>query len=210
MATIQLVVAVGQDDQRRCGANPPAEIFEQIERRRVGPMHVLEHEHGWLLANLQLVQESAEDREPVGGGSHQLQQRAFDSKRDVIERTQRLRREQRIAPTEQRARLGAMRGEEVFDQGGLADPSLAGHQRDAPLAGRCLAQRVGKAHQRRLTLEQLHGAASASVTFRGGRSLLKYPRREDNASSLQLGHHGAAHAAAPDRYCSGRDTGATP
>ena len=117
VASVQLIVAVGQDDQRRRAADPPAEIFEQIERRRVCPMHVLEYEHGRLLAALQLVQQSAEDREPVGCGLHQLQQRAFCLKRDVVERTQRLRREQRIAPTEQRARLGAMRGEEAFDQG---------------------------------------------------------------------------------------------
>ena len=77
VASVQLVVAVGQDDQRRRAANPPAEIFEQIERRRIGPVHVLEDEHGRLLAALQLVQESAEDREPVGCGLHQLQQRAF-------------------------------------------------------------------------------------------------------------------------------------
>lgn len=156
VATIQLVVAVGQDGQRRRAANPPAEIFEQIERRCVGPMHVLEHEHGRLLATLQLVQESAEDREPVGGGSHQLQQRALYLKRDVVQRTQRLRREQRVAAAKQRARLGALRREEILDQAGLADPGLAVHERDTTLAGSCLTQRFGESPQCGVALQQLH------------------------------------------------------
>ena len=71
-------------------------------------------------------------------------------------------------------RLGAMRSEEAFNQAGLADSGLAGHQRDTTLAGSCLAQRVGKIAQRRLTLEQLHGAASASVAIHGVLSLVKY------------------------------------
>ena len=86
MAAVQLVVAVGQDDQRRRAANPPAQIFEQIERRRIGPVHVLEDEHGRLLGALQLMQESGEDREPVSCRSHQLQQLAIRLKRDIVER----------------------------------------------------------------------------------------------------------------------------
>jgi len=97
VAPVQLIVAVGQDDQCRCAADPPAEMFEQIERRCIGPVNLLKHEHGRLLATLQLVQESTEDRGPVGCGSHQLQQSALCLKRDVVQRAQRLRREQRVA-----------------------------------------------------------------------------------------------------------------
>ena len=46
----ELVVAVGRDHERLCVADPPAEDTQDVERRLVAPVHVLEHQDGRLLA----------------------------------------------------------------------------------------------------------------------------------------------------------------
>ena len=42
MRAVELVVAVGRDHERLCVADPPAEDTQDVERRLVGPVHVLD------------------------------------------------------------------------------------------------------------------------------------------------------------------------
>ena len=53
MSIDRLVVAVGGDDQRRRSGDTTTEDAQHVERRVVGPVHILEHEHHRLAQLLQ-------------------------------------------------------------------------------------------------------------------------------------------------------------
>ena len=55
MAFTQLIVPIGEKDESGQWANSPAEIFEQIKRRGIRPMNILEDEHRRLFPALQLA-----------------------------------------------------------------------------------------------------------------------------------------------------------
>jgi hypothetical protein len=45
MASIEFVIAVGENEERRQAANAAAEIFEKVEGRGIRPVDILKHEH---------------------------------------------------------------------------------------------------------------------------------------------------------------------
>ena len=57
----RLAAAEGQHEQRRQRADPPPEHGDRVERRVVGPVHVLEHEHGRPRRQLELGDQQALD-----------------------------------------------------------------------------------------------------------------------------------------------------
>jgi hypothetical protein len=156
MTSVKLVIAVGQNDKDRHAANPAAEVSEKVKRCRIGPVNVIEDEHCRLGAALQLSQERAEDGEPAVGGANELEQVPFGLERDVVQRTERLRREERISAAEQNACFPLMGGKEAFDEGGLADSRLSMNKADATEPSRGLAERVLQSAQSWLALQDLH------------------------------------------------------
>ena len=94
----QLVVAVGRDHQRRHPRHPPAEQLHDIERRLVGPVQILEDDD----------RRAAQSRAPTPRARRSRRRRARSAPParrrlggDVQQRTERPRREQRLAPTGQ-------------------------------------------------------------------------------------------------------------
>ena len=72
MAWPQLIVAIGEHEQRGDVMDAPGEELDQVERRLVRPVQVLEHgDDGWLPS--EFVQDC---REQHGWGSPGLERRA--------------------------------------------------------------------------------------------------------------------------------------
>ena len=88
VGAVELVVAVAGDEQRRDGRDATAEQAEHVERRLVGPVHVLEHDDRRLPLG-ELAQERRGDRvgrSAVGDGFREL---AAGDRGDVGQRSER-------------------------------------------------------------------------------------------------------------------------
>jgi hypothetical protein len=154
---LDLVAAVGQ--QQRAGRAPDtaADDGQRVERRLVGPVQVLHHEHGRVAA-VELVEQRAEHRLARCVGGQRVGELAARLPGDVVDRPQRTRREQRVAGAPQEARAAGAR--DALCQRGLADPGLAGDQHDAAVAGPRLCQHLLKRPDGGITLQQLHRPTS--------------------------------------------------
>ena len=152
------VVAVAQHQHGRQAMDATADELDQIERRLVGPVNVLEHQHGRRRRARQLVEHGAEDRRPVVRPRQQRAQRRTGLAGDVVQRPERPRRRQRLAAApEDAARAEA--GAERFQQAGLADAGLAAHQHRAAAALGGGARAGSERDQRVVALEQLRHLA---------------------------------------------------
>ncbi|CAA9565886.1 MAG: hypothetical protein AVDCRST_MAG49-3046 [uncultured Thermomicrobiales bacterium] len=151
-----LVVAVGDDQQRADPAQPPAEEAEQVERGLVGPVGVLDHRQRRGQPGAELGQGRPEDpvarrvlgQQPVEPGAGR--------RRDVAQRPERRRRREGVARPHQHPRPPPRRLAEAADERGLADPGLPGHEREAPLAGRGLPQPPVERPELPLPLQKVH------------------------------------------------------
>ena len=122
----QLVVAVGRDDQRFRTLEPPAEVEEEVERRLVCPVDVLQNDEG--RSSCELVERCGED----------LARLPLRAQAQVVERRERLGREEPVAARPQDADIIDPRGE-LAEERRLPDPGFAAHD-DEPSA----VSRVGK------------------------------------------------------------------
>ena len=158
MATVELVVSIGGEDERRNSLDLPGEQPQHVERRLVGPVHVFEDEHGGL--PLQLTHEPCCDLIGSGSARQELRELAAGVLGDLEHRSQRPRGEERIAsPPEDPHRASARVAESPHERA-LAHSSFAADEHDAP-PGAAL-DRVQPGIERRklaLALEQLSRAA---------------------------------------------------
>jgi hypothetical protein len=93
MAWPQLVVAIGEHEQRRDVLDAPAQELDQVERRLVGPMQVLEHgDDGWLPS--EFVQDRREQHARGSSGLERRAQRGPGVAGDVVDGPQRPRGEE--------------------------------------------------------------------------------------------------------------------
>ncbi|HEU0247331.1 MAG TPA: hypothetical protein VFR38_09640 [Gaiellaceae bacterium] len=60
----ELVVAERHDEDAPCGVEPAAEVRDRVERRLVGPVHVLEH--GERRRGPELREEGSQDGDAIG------------------------------------------------------------------------------------------------------------------------------------------------
>ena len=136
----RLVVAEGDERERGHALHPAPEQAQHVERALVGPVDVLEHEHGaGRLA--QGVQQGGDEHGRPRAGRDDLLQLAAGGVGDVEQRAERPRRVQRVARAPQDlAALG-----ELAHERGLADAGLAADQ-DQP------AGRAGEHVEKRLAL----------------------------------------------------------
>ncbi len=97
MPRTQLVVPVGHDQQRAHLGKAASRQAQHIERRLIGPLQILEHDQRPRAAVGQLTQQRGGDRVRLSAGTDQLDQLPADRVREIEERTQRPRRQQRLA-----------------------------------------------------------------------------------------------------------------
>jgi hypothetical protein len=153
----QLVVAVGDQQQRPGPLHPPAQEHQQVQGRLVRPVGVLHHHHHHRgpASLVQLVQERGEHGLPRVPGGEQPGQPAAGLAGDVVQRPQRPGREQRVTGPQQEPGIRRVPLGEPPYQRRLADAGLARHQHDAA-AGRRRGQHAGQLAQHRGALQQVH------------------------------------------------------
>lgn len=150
-----LVIAVRHHQQRGQPPDPPSQPDEPVERGLVGPVDVLDHDHGPgpLPGTRQLLQEGREDLLLGRAGTQPVGQHSPGLPADVVKRPQRPRGDQPVAAAPQHPRPASPG--ELGDEHGLADARFTGHHRHAATP-RALAQQIVEEIQRRRTLPQLH------------------------------------------------------
>jgi len=144
----QRLAAAGDDQAAGRAQQAAAEQRHEVERRVVGPVQVLDHQHG---AGGELVERGVEDR-LTAAVDHRLQA-AAGLTGDVAQRAERARRDQRVAGAPQHRAVVQGLGERA-DQRGLADPRLAQHERD-PTGRERLGQRLREDGPLAFTLQKL-------------------------------------------------------
>ena len=106
MLATDLVGPVGQDQQRGQVVDPPADVPQQVERGAVGPVHVLDGQHGRPVRVGQLLEDGREHLPEVvrgeGGG-----ERPAHVPHRVAQRAERAGRQQVVAGTGEHAARSA-------------------------------------------------------------------------------------------------------
>ena len=147
----QLLLAVGDHQQRRQLRHPPGQRLQHVQGRLVGPVRVLDHDDRGPLGEAHLGQQRVEQRVPLARS---------DAERDagqlpdhVPERAERPGGDQVLAGAAEQPGVPGGPVRELGQQAGLADPGLAGDQHDAapapprPLQGGAESVEVGVALQ---------------------------------------------------------------
>ena len=157
----QLVVPVGDQQQRPGPLHPPPQEDEQVEGGLVGPVGVLDHHHLGALAPVELVQEGVEQLLAGAARGQQGGQPAARLPAQVVQRPEGPGGEQRVAGPDQEPGLGRVPLGQLPDQHRLAHPGLAGQQHDPPPGGRP-GQQAGQLVQQRFPFQQLHQGSRPS------------------------------------------------
>jgi hypothetical protein len=148
------VVAVAEDEQCAGVADATAEVLDKVERRVVGPVHVLEDDDRRCRRPRQLVEHGGEERGAIARPRQRAAQRGAGRAGDVVERPERPRRRQRFARAPEHA-AAAEPGGEALEQRRLADPRLAADEDGAAVTARRGIGSVAERREQRLALEQL-------------------------------------------------------
>ena len=156
MPRVNLIGAVGGDQQRARAADAAAEILHEVEGGVICPMHVFHDQHDRLAGTLEHIDRSCENPLAVGALRHRLEQRTAHLATDIGERPERLRRGQRIARAPQHAYGIATPAYELADHRGLADAGLAGDQHHATFAGRAYLVPACQLCELLIAFEQQH------------------------------------------------------
>ena len=153
----QLVIAVGDDQQRPGPVHPPTEERQQVQRRLIGPVGVLHHDD--LPPLVQLVEARGEQLLPRAAGRQHGGEAAARLASQVVQRPERARGEERVARSDQEPGLGRVPLGESSDERGLADAGLA-RDKDDPAALGGVGQHIAHVVQQRRALQQLDHAAT--------------------------------------------------
>jgi len=151
--TAQLVVAVGEHEDGGQLGDPPDEVAQRVERRVVGPVHVLDDQHGRVLGPGQLAAQRGQHPVPVAAVLHGPAELGAHAAHQIAERSQRPRGGEIIAVADEHPALrGQMRAQRL-DQARLADACLAHDQHDRPVPARGRLHRVGEHGHFRVALQ---------------------------------------------------------
>ena len=154
----RLAVPEGEHEQHGQRADPPCEHGDHVERRLVGPVHVLEHEHRRLRRQRELGEQQAVDLVRRRAGGQRLLERRRQRAGEVVDRSERPRDREVVAGADQHPRVVVEIGEEARHERRLADPGLAGDDDDPAVAPRRRVARLRERRQRPFPLEELHGS----------------------------------------------------
>ena len=152
MRSLELVVAIRGDHERREGIASTAQQPDDVERRVVGPMQILEDDDG-RGASPKLARERRNEVARGHTGLHHRRQLATELIADVDERPERARREQGFARATED--VDVQPATEDVDNRGLADSGLAGDQNHPAAPGSDNSVQLGREHAKLLgTLQQ--------------------------------------------------------
>ena len=146
MLRADLVVAVGRDQQNGCLIEPAAEVAEEVERRLVRPVDVLDDCD--CRSRAELLESCRKDLPPA--------KCPVEARRELVERGERLGREQPVARRPDDPRLPGLLLSECADEGGLPDAGLAADEHEASMARSCRAEVLAESREVRAPLDQLH------------------------------------------------------
>ncbi len=151
------VVAERQDDEAPQATNAAGDEAQEVQRRLVGPVHVLDEEHRQMWA-VEEVEQRGELLGARGAGATGRGERATDLRGDVEHRTQRTGRELAVACPDEPLGVGELELQRV-DERRLADAGLTGdeHQPTRPGPGR--GRRIEQRLPRLLPLDEPHGVS---------------------------------------------------
>jgi hypothetical protein len=149
---IELVVAVRRNEQRGHPLDPANEQPNDVERCLIGPMEILDDEHAWQLSELlgqRLVQLVRSHLTP-----NELGERAACLVRDLSQRRERARREERIACPLENSHASSNAVDERSDQRALANTRLASDEHSASAPGCSDCEGFVQRRERLLALEE--------------------------------------------------------
>ena len=128
MRATELFGPIARDQQRRQRVDSPGDETHDVQRRVVGPVQILEHEHR-RDSRPQLLDQCHRYIWRAGRPLNPLAQLAARDTRDVKQRPKGTRGGQGVTGRRQRTHPGRKLSAEVAQQRGLADTGLAVHQR---------------------------------------------------------------------------------
>jgi hypothetical protein len=154
VVTRRRVVAVRGDDDGAAAGDSAGQVTEPVERGVVGPVQVLQDDHGELAAALSSSRKTANSSRRSTSAA-QLDQSATYLDRDLVQRSEWAGRKAPVARTPPPAQFGVVLPKHL-DQRRLANPGFAGHQHEPPGAGRCVVRIFVQRPQEVSSLEELH------------------------------------------------------
>ena len=163
----QLVVAIGEDQKGTRLDHAAGQEFDEIDGRFIGPVNILEDEERRLRGIQKLIEHGGEHGSAADLALELRLQLAADLPRDVVERAERRRREQRVAISLEDAHSPGVGREETIDEGCLSDAGFAADKRDPALPGRGLLEDCGECLQLVFPLEEIRGQPSLYEQGRG-------------------------------------------
>ena len=135
MGAVELIVAIAAQHQRRGRRDARAEQRQQVERRLVGPLQILQYEHGQS-SPPQLSKQCANDLMRPDRSRHDLLEFASDRVRDVHQRPERARRAQRRTRAPQHLPHVNLAAAEAPQQRRLPRTGLAADEDQSPRRAR--------------------------------------------------------------------------
>jgi hypothetical protein len=160
-----LVVTVGDDHQDGGGPDPSGEEPEQVQGGLVGPVDVLDHQHGHHPGIVQPFEQGTEQHLPRRLVAEQLVEPAAERGGDVGQRAQRPRGGQRVTGAPQDpSGLPVLEGE-LLDQRCLADTCLTPDQDQSPATGPSLREPTAEGLERRFSLEDWHAPVIVAASL---------------------------------------------
>ena len=164
MGRANLVVAIGREQEGARRGDAPPEEAEEIERRLVGPMDILEDDQRRRRSSGEHAKEGAEDLIARGTGRELAGDVAVHGVGDVNEWAERAGGRERIADAGEGACGGTESLAKVVTEGGLAYSSLAAEEKETPLPYCRLAQVLSESRDKSIALQQIHWGYSLCKT----------------------------------------------
>ena len=150
--TGDLVGPVGQEQQRGQVVDPAADVPQEVEGGAVGPVHVLDGQHGRPVRGGQLLEDGREHLPEVVRGEGVGERPAHVPDR-VAQRAERTGRQQVVAGTGEHP-PGPQGAREPAHEARLADTGLAGDEHDRSRSSGGALERSGEQAQLVVAFEQ--------------------------------------------------------
>src|SRR4051812_7339384 len=160
-----------QHDDCRHRTDPPPENGDRIERCVVGPVNVLDDEHGGRRRQLEFIDQERLDVVRRGAARQRFGQRIGDVADQIADRPEWPGDRKVVTRPQQHPGFRPEVMQELADQPRLADPRFTRDHHDTTVALRRRIPRARQRGQRPVTLEQLHALETTSWRRRHGRAL---------------------------------------
>jgi hypothetical protein len=143
MLPVDLVIPVGQQQDRRQPRHPADQVTEHIQGGLVGPVHVLHGQHRGVPRPAQLRTQRLQQPVAVPAVLQGPGQAGADAADEVTERAEGTAGGEVVAVPDQEPALGGQDPPGRLDQARLADPGLPGDEHHRARTGRGFPRRRG-------------------------------------------------------------------